>query len=182
MHLTTGCPLLRRKSPPSARLNLGARRHMKQSWPLLFALLGCTPTAIPDAAYVASEKHSSYVHAVASGPRSFTVSVRAPDSHPLFLENCNGAVNWALTAHTEPNDSFAWITERDACLSAPIKIEPGTSGSLQLVTSNGASAPPPGQYHVVLLGVFASWSTERPIDQPQVSREHLISNPIVVGQ
>ena len=28
MHLTTGCPLFRRKSPPSARLNLGVRPHM----------------------------------------------------------------------------------------------------------------------------------------------------------
>ena len=150
---------------------------MKILWLLLLSLLSCTqaPRSAPADA-------SSYVQATSTTPHSFTVVVRAPANHPLFLENCNGAINWGLTNSPAPTEQFDWLVMRNACLSSPIKIEPGTSRSFVLATPiSGESAPTPGQYHLVLLGVFSSWARDRPLDQPQVSQALLISNPVSVG-
>jgi len=150
---------------------------MKILWLLLVGLLSCT-----QAPRGAPANSSSYVQATSISSHSFTVLVRAPANHPLFLENCNGAINWGLTKSPAPTEQFDWLVMRDACLSSPIKIEPGSSRSFVLTTPNsGESAPTPGQYHLVLVGVFSSWAGDRPLDQPQVAQARLISNAVSVG-
>lgn len=150
---------------------------MKHLWLVLFTLAGCTQLPPTESS------GTSYVHVTSAGPYSFTATVSAPPAHALLFENCNGAINWALAVPGAPTDTFAWVVQRNACLSEPIKIEPGSAHTFKLrAPSGGTSAPASGQYHLVLLGVFSSWSQNQPLHQPQVPRAHLTSDVVSVGQ
>jgi hypothetical protein len=157
---------------------------MKQYWLLLVAIfgLGCRRELPPAPAHASSlEATTSYVEATAIGARTFSVSIQAPVEHSLFLENCNGAINWGLAAPGSKGKSLKWIVMRNGCLSAPIEIKPGVSRSFVLqVPGQDLSSPASGQYQLVVLGTFPTWSGPQPMHNPEVSREHLLSSPVVL--
>ena len=158
---------------------------MKHCWLLLFAIfgLGCHRD-LPQvqAPSINPEVSSSYIKAATAKERSFTVTIQAPADHPLFLENCNGAINWGLAVPGTQGKTLAWLVMRDACSSAPIEVKPGASRSFLLeIAGNDMSAPARGQYQLVLLGVFPTWSESQPMHSPQVPRERLLSSPVFMG-
>jgi hypothetical protein len=158
---------------------------MKQYWLLFVAIsgLGCHRELPPVPAHTSKlEVTTSYVDATAIGARTFSVAIQAPAAHSLFLENCNGAINWGLATPGSNGKTLTWIVMRDACLSAPIEIKPGASQSFVLqVPGQSLSGPAPGQYQLVVLGTFPTWSGSQPMHNPEVPREHLLSDPVVLG-
>lgn len=129
-----------------------------------------------------AEVPPGYVAATATGRLSFKLSVSAPPEHALYLENCNGAINWGLVEATEPDDDPRWTVTRNQCLSPPIVIQAGKSQSFPLIIpQQDAAAPTEGAWRILLMGVFKSWKGDRPLSQPQVARENLISNPVMLG-
>ena len=164
---------------------------MRQCCLLFLAIsgLGChrelPPVQAPPSVQVPPsnpEATSSYIEASATGARSISVAIEAPVEHPLFLENCNGAINWGLALPRTHGQTLAWLVMRDACLSAPIEIKPGASRSFVLqVPGHDISGPASGEYQLVLLGVFPAWSGSQPMHNPEVPREYLLSDLVLVG-
>ena len=158
---------------------------MRNYWLLLVAIFGlsCRRELPPVPAHVGSpEVTTSYVAAAAIGAGTFSVAIHAPVEHSLFLENCNGAINWGLAAPGSKGKTLKWIVMRNGCLSAPIEIKPGASRSFVLqVPGKDLSGPASGQYQLVVLGTFPTWSGPQPMHNPEVSREHLLSSPVVLG-
>jgi hypothetical protein len=158
---------------------------MRHYWLLLVAIsgLGCRRELPPVPAHVSHpEGTTSYLAATAIGARTFLVAIQAPVEHSLFLENCNGAINWGLAAPGSKGNTLKWIVMRDGCLSAPIEIRPGASRSFVLqVPGQDLSGPASGQYQLVVLGTFPTWSGSQPMHNPEVSRKHLVSSPVVLG-
>jgi hypothetical protein len=145
--------------------------------------LGCRREIPAEPAHVSSpEVTASYVAAAAIGGRTFLVAVQAPVEHPWFLENCNGAINWGLAAPGSKGKTLKWIVMRNGCLSTPIEIKPGASRSFVLqVPGQDLSGPAFGQYQLVILGAFPTWSGSQPMHNPEVAREYLLSSPVVLG-
>jgi hypothetical protein len=158
---------------------------MRQCWLVLVVVvgLGCRRELPAWQAHSGNlEATTSYVAATAIGSRAFSVAVRAPPEHPLFLENCNGAINWGLSTPGSNGRTLDWIVMRDACLSAPIEIEPGATRSFVLrVPGQRLSGPAPGLYQLVILGAFPTWAGPEPLHSPEVAREKLLSRPVSVG-
>lgn len=159
---------------------------MKPYWLLFLAIsgFGCHREPPPVLAPISDpDVRSSYIGASATGARSISVTIEAPIAHPLFLENCNGAINWGLAVPGTQGKAMAWLVTRNDCLSSPIEIKSGASRSFALqVPGHEVSGPASGEYQVVILGTFPTWSVSQPLHNPEVPREYLLSAPVHVGQ
>jgi hypothetical protein len=87
--------------------------------------------------------------------RIITVRFTAPAAHALAIDNCNGAMSWALERRQGTAWQPAWNAETDACLSHPFLIGAGQSREYEKVVDKRAVARlPAGTYRVVVHSLY----------------------------
>jgi len=114
--------------------------------------------------------------------RTLRFRLRAPNDHPLLVDNCNGAFSWGLERRVAGVWTSAWTVATDACHSAPIAIPPGASRDFaEAVTLGADERLPADDYRIVVHGVYATHDAADHARNVAVARELLVSAPFAFG-
>ena len=131
-----------------------------------------------EAPLAAAPRPASYV-AVLNRPDERTLRIRlsAPAGHPLYLDNCNGAVPWGLEHRPDGVWTSAWIVATDACHSAPIVIAPGETRTFQLEIGVGERIEK-GTHRLIVYGLHTGPEGAAETEVPHGMR---VSEPFPLG-
>jgi hypothetical protein len=128
------------------------------------------------------------------GPETRIVTTfRAPADRPVYLENCNGAINVGLQRLEGSEWVYAWSVEMNACLSEAIVMQPGESRTETIVVASGVDAVVSsrrtetkvgaGTYRVIWLGVYTSYDIRKPPPYGvPLSVEQRVSAPFPIAE
>jgi hypothetical protein len=115
-------------------------------------------------------------------PRTLRFRLRAPASHPLHLENCNGAFSWGLEHRVAGAWKPAWIVSTNACHSPPIVIPPGESrGFREAVTLSMGESLPADTYKLAIYGLYREHDERHGSDSTMISHALRVSEPFAFG-
>jgi hypothetical protein len=114
--------------------------------------------------------------------RSIRFRLSAPDHHPIFLDNCDGAFHWGLEKRSQEGWEPAWLAVINECHSPPIEITTGSSREL-----TGVIRLQPGErierdtYRLFIYGLYTAHNREIHHRNPEVPKEQRVSEPFPFG-
>jgi hypothetical protein len=134
---------------------------------------------------------SHYV--LTNGPRGREATIvstfRAPDAHPVYIVNCNGALSASLQRKVGDEWVYAWTVAMNACLSPPLVVPAGGEQTSSIhLHENAGGVPYPrgakmiesGTYRVIWTGVLTSFDADERGFGPELPLEQRISEPITI--
>ncbi len=117
-----------------------------------------------------------------SDPRTLRFRLSAPPSHPLHLENCNGAFSWGLEHRVAGAWKPAWIVSTNACHSPPIVIAPGESREFrEAVSLSMGESLPADTYKVAIYGLYRQHDERHRSDSTMIPHALRVSEPFAFG-
>jgi hypothetical protein len=126
------------------------------------------------------------------GPEvTITTTIRAPRDKRVYITNCNGAIGTGLQRLVGGKWEYAWAQEMNACLSAPIIIEPGQEKTTTILAASGEHAAVDarrnssriegGTYRVGWHGLYTSWDLNKRPWGEELPLEQRVSAPFTIA-
>lgn len=153
---------------------------------LALTLAGCTPSEPPppqrEAVPVADSPSASLVSVMPPpDARTLRFRVRAPNTHPLYLDHCNGAFSWGLEHEVSGIWKPAWIVATNACHSDPIVIPAGESLEFtEALTLQPGERLPAGTYRLAIYGLYSAHHPADHAASTEVPHNTRVSAPLAL--